>query len=490
MAGSVAPATTAQGEGGVYGKTGLAWAWFEWARNPYYILVVIYIFAPYFAGIIAADMLTSGELAHLDPDAADKLARAEGQSTLSSVVKNAGYIAGLTAPFLGAAFDRGLKRKPFLLVFLGTICVMSYLLWWAKPGGDGFSTGQIMALLVTAYVAYTYSEVVHNSMLPDAARPDVLPGVSGLELSLGNAAATLIFIFLVLAFLLPIENGWPISAPAFGLDAASFEHLRFVGPLCAVWLAVFIIPFFLWSKDTGSYKTPIFPAFRDGALGVIRTIKRAPQHREAFKFLIARTIYADGMAALLALGAVYIALFLGWSYTELIASAISGSIFAVLGGYIGGRLDGAMGPKNALILELVAIVIVLFVGLSFTRDSLFYGLIDNWQVWDGPVFQTASDIGYLTNGAFLAVFATANISSSRSMLVHIAPTHMRGEFFGLYAIAGSITVWLGPLMVELFTDWSQDQRIGMSAIALLFFVGLAVLLTVKPHDPNETGETS
>ena len=82
MAGSVAPATTAQGEGGVYGKTGLAWAWFEWARNPYYILVVIYIFAPYFAGIIAADMLTSGELAHLDPDAADKLARAEGQSTL------------------------------------------------------------------------------------------------------------------------------------------------------------------------------------------------------------------------------------------------------------------------------------------------------------------------------------------------------------------------------------------------------------------------
>lgn len=467
------------GEGGVYGKTGFAWAWFEWARNPYYILVVIYIFAPYFAGLIAGDVLASGEFASLGEEEAAEAARAKGQSTLASVVKNAGYIAGLTAPFLGAAFDRGLKRKPFLAVFLGIIAVMSYLLWWAQPGDGGLSNGHIMVVLVTAYVCYTYSEVVHNSMLPDAARADALPGVSGFGLSLGNAAATLLFVFLVLAFLLPIDLKWPIEQAAFGLDASTYEHLRFVGPLCAVWLAVWILPFFLYAKDTGSYRTPVIPAFVNGAKGVISTIRRAPQHKEAFKFLIARTIYADGMAALLALAAVYISLFLGWSYTELIASAISGSIFAVLGGYVGGWLDRWLGPKNALIIELIAIVIVLFIGLSFTRETMFYGLVDNWQVWDGPVFNTASDLFYLINGAFLAIFATANISSSRSMLVHIAPLHMRGEFFGLYAIAGSITVWLGPLMVELFTNWSNDQRIGMSAIALLFFVGLAILTTVK-----------
>jgi len=81
------------------------------------------------------------------------------------------------------------------------------------------------------------------------------------------------------------------------------------------------------------------------------------------------------------------------------------------------------------------------------------------------------------------VFATANISSSRSMLIHVAPAHMRGEFFGLFAIAGTVTVWLGPLLIEQFTRWSGDQRIGMSAIALLFFIGLAVLLTVKSDPP-------
>jgi UMF1 family MFS transporter len=70
------------------------------------------------------------------------------------------------------------------------------------------------------------------------------------------------------------------------------------------------------------------------------------------------------------------------------------------------------------------------------------------------------------------------------MLVHLAPADRVGEFFGLYAIAGTVTVWLGPLLVELFTKWSGDQRIGMSAIALLFVLGLIVLTTVNsPHHP-------
>ena len=91
---------------------------------------------------------------------------------------------------------------------------------------------------------------------------------------------------------------------------------------------------------------------------------------------------------------------------------------------------------------------------------------------------------YLSTAAFIAVTATASISSSRSMLVHLAPSDRVGEFFGLYAIAGTVTVWLGPLLVELFTKWSGDQRVGMSAIGLLFVLGLMVLTTVhSPHHP-------
>jgi MFS transporter, UMF1 family len=185
------------------------------------------------------------------------------------------------------------------------------------------------------------------------------------------------------------------------------------------------------------------------------------------------------MFALLTMGAVYVSLFLGWGLIELTIYAIWASAWAVVGGIFGGWLDQRLGPKNALIAELAAIVIILFLSLSVTRDSAFYGLMPNIKLWDAPFFSGSSDLIYLAFGALIAVFATANISSSRSMLIHVAPPNMRGEFFGLFAIAGTVTVWLGPMLIEYFTRWSGDQRLGMSAIALLFFAGLAVLLTVK-----------
>ena len=73
------------GEGGALGRTGFAWAVFEWARNPYYVLVVIYIFAPYFArDIIGADLLASGALDAMEPEAALAAANAQGQATIAS----------------------------------------------------------------------------------------------------------------------------------------------------------------------------------------------------------------------------------------------------------------------------------------------------------------------------------------------------------------------------------------------------------------------
>lgn len=165
-----------EGVGGALGKTGFAWATFEWARNPYYILVVIYIFAPYFAReIIGAELLASGELEGLDPETARQTANARGQAAIASVTKWAGLIAALTAPFLGAALDRGGPRKPIVGIMLGTIAVMSWLLWYAIPGEEGLPISAVMLILVIAYVSFTYSEVTHNSMLTAAGTPDRLP---------------------------------------------------------------------------------------------------------------------------------------------------------------------------------------------------------------------------------------------------------------------------------------------------------------------------
>ena len=424
-------------------------------------------------------MLASGQLDGLEPDEALKTANAQGQATIASVTKWAGLIAALSAPFLGAALDRGGRLKPLLAVFLGAIALCSALLWFAQPGGTGLPVWAIMSLLVIAYVGYTYSEVTHNAMLSVSGEPDRLSMISGLGLGLGNLAAVLIFIALALLFILPGAIGWPFTEPQFGIDLTTFDHARIAGPICAVWLVTFSIPFFLNAKDPGvpgaSWRAALVTGFR----AVLKTVREATNYPDLMKFLVARMFYQDGMAALLALSAVYVALFLDWGFLEMLCFAMFGSAWAFAGGLFGGWLDGKVGVKNALIIEIVVMVLAFSAQLSLTQDTLLFGMVQNYQVWDGLVFQTLSDLSYLGLVSIVAVTVTASISSSRAMLVTLAPAGRSGEFFGLYAIAGTITVWMGPLLVELFTTTFNDQRIGMASICLLFGIGLAVLLFVR-----------
>lgn len=466
--------------GDAWGKAGTAWAIFEFARNPYYLLIVIYVFAPYLAqDVVAANALADGMFAHLDPDAASQAAKAHGQAFVAGVTKWAGAAAALTAPVLGAALDRGPKRKPLLAVFLSVLAVMASLLWFTQPGDKGLSLFWVGAILIVASTCFTYSEVIHNSMLPDAGRPDVLSRISGNGLALGNFAGTVLMIGIVVFFALPAMIEIPFKTPLFGVDVSKFEHYRLAGPLVAVWLAIFIWPFFLNCPDAGKAGAKWIPAIRDGVKGILNTLKRAVHYKEVLKYLLSRMIYADGMAALLALGAVYVAGALDWGIVELVGYAIWLSIFATIGGFFGSFLDRILGIKNALLVELVALTIILFLLISITQDSLFFGLVESVQLNNWFIYTHSHDWAYLGVAGFLGTFATACISSSRSMLVSMAPKEMIGEFFGLYAIAGTVTVWLGPLLVEIFTKQFNSQQIGMSVISVLFLAGFLVLLTVK-----------
>jgi UMF1 family MFS transporter len=107
-----------------------------------------------------------------------------------------------------------------------------------------------MAVLAIAYCCYGYSEVLHNAMLPNAGRPSALPYISGLGLSLGNILSVGILVFFLFGLLLP-GSGLPF-APAkqvIQLDRETFAPERFAGPFVAVWMAVLLIPFFLFMPD-------------------------------------------------------------------------------------------------------------------------------------------------------------------------------------------------------------------------------------------------
>jgi UMF1 family MFS transporter len=102
------------------------------------------------------------------------------------------------------------------------------------------------------------------------------------------------------------------------------------------------------------------------------------------------------------------------------------------------------------------------------------------RIWDGPVFSTAPEIGYLLAAMLIAISITAAFASSRTLMARLAPPGMAGELFGLYALSNAATAWLAPLMVEYFTRTYHSQQAGFAAIALLLLVGLALLLRVTP----------
>src|SRR5262244_4414390 len=81
------------------GTLGLAsWVLFDWATQPFYTLVVTFLFAPYFVNGFMDDPARGSSL----------WAYATGISEL---------IAAAIAPVLGAIADAGLPRKPWIAAF-------------------------------------------------------------------------------------------------------------------------------------------------------------------------------------------------------------------------------------------------------------------------------------------------------------------------------------------------------------------------------------
>lgn len=448
-------------------RSAVSWALYEAARNPYVILCTIYVLAPYIATTVIGDPV-------------------KGQELISGWNKLAGFIVALTAPFLGAAADRIGNRKPILLLVTALMCPLIFAMWWAEPGGTGLSIAAIGFLITAVSVLFAYNEVFHNSMLTRASTPQNLAATSGMGLALGNAASVIMLVIVLFAFAMPGRVDLPFlpSAPLFGLDASTHEPDRIVAPIVAVFFALMAIPLFLFSRDgmRSSVSWPV--ALRDGVAGVARTIAKLKDHRNVALFLAARMLYADGKTAILIFGGIYAAGVMGWGLIEMTAYGIILSIFAVGGGFLGGWLDNKIGAKTALVVEIGVTLACLIFLVSMQKDAIFFVVpVDPAAtVWASEYFNTLPELLYLGGACLIAVSITAAYASSRTMMARLCPPGMEGELFGLYALSGAATVWLGPMLVEYFTATYKTQQAGFGSISILLVAGFAVLLFVKPPE--------
>ena len=69
--------------------------------------------------------------------------------------------------------------------------------------------------------------------------------------------------------------------------------------------------------------------------------------------------------------------------------------------------------------------------------------------------------------------------SSRTALVTISNQKNLNQMFGLYAVSGKITNFLGPVLVAFFTSYFESQRAGMASILFFLIIGLYILRRTK-----------
>src|SRR4051812_3538271 len=248
------------GGDGKLNRGGIAWAVFEGGRDPYVILMTIYIFMPYVSASMVGDPV-------------------KGQALIANFQQYAGWIVMGTAPFLCASIDKLGPRKLWLALAVIAMVPLIFALWFAKPDGSGLWIITTMTIAMVVNVLFAYSEVLHNSMLIRAAGLKGAHAASGLALSLGNAASVLALAFTAWAFALPgkVTWGWVPHAPLFGLDPATHEPERVVAILAAGILALGSIPIFLFTPDAPKTGVPMLKALGDGAAdlwGMLKTVSR------------------------------------------------------------------------------------------------------------------------------------------------------------------------------------------------------------------------
>ena len=70
-------------------------------------------------------------------------------------------------------------------------------------------------------------------------------------------------------------------------------------------------------------------------------------------------------------------------------------------------------------------------------------------------------------------------AASRSLLIRMAPKDRITQHFGLFALTGKVTSFIGPLLIGVVTAITQSQKAGMATLVLFFVAGLVLLARVK-----------
>ena len=420
--------------------TGLwSWAMYDWANSAYWTVIQTFIFPPYFTQEIAAD-------------------EESGSRLWGTTLGVAGLIIAIGAPFLGAVADQTGRRKPWIGVFTVLTILTIGLLWFVGPSPD--SLWPTMLLIGAGTITFECASVFYNAMLPNLAPKSRVGRWSGWGWSAGYAGGLVGLWLAGLLFLMPEQL-------PFGLDREHGGHMKATALFVAAWYLLFSLPLFMFTPDVPASTKGLGQAMKDGYAQLIDMIKEVKPYRGIVYFLIALMMYHNGLVALFAFGGIYAAAVFGMNEGDIVTFGLALNVTALLGSAGFGWIDDRIGGKQTILWSLVGLALSMATVLFVESRPLFW------------IF-----------GLLLGVFVGPAQASSRSYLSRMAPASLRNQMFGLHALAGKVSAFLGPLVVGWTIDWTGSHRLGMSTILIFVVMGFFLMLKAPSDWKGATGAST
>lgn len=404
-----------------------SWAMYDWANSAFFAVIQTFVFAAYFSRSVVQD---------------ETLANTLWGNTIGA----AGFVIAISAPFVGAIADQLGRRKPWIGWF-SLLCILATAaLWFVEPSQQFIVLALVLVFLGT--IGSEFAIIFYNAMLPDLASEERMGRWSGWAWGLGYAGGLACLVVALFVFV-DVEN------PPFGLDKAAAEHVRITFLLVAIWYLLFSIPMFWFTSDRPRTDLKLKQAAKSGWKQLKETIRQVRKFKHIVQFLIARMVFIDALATVFAFGGIYAAGTFDFSERDVLLFGIGLNITAGFGAAIFAWLDDMMGSRTTMLLSLLGLII------TTTAVLLVSGITWFW------VF-----------GLLLGIFVGPVQAASRTYMARVSPPDLQNQMFGLMALSGKVTAFLGPLLVGWVTYFADSQRIGMSVIVVLFVLGFILLYLV------------
>lgn len=417
----------------------VAWYLYDFGNSAYAAVILLAVYSAYFKGTVVGG--------------------ADGSRYWGISVGIAMLTVAIIAPFLGAIADFSASKKRFLLIFSVITWIFTALLFFVQKGDIYMG----MIFFIIAEVGYRSGQVFYNSLLPEIAAPEDMGRVSGNGWAIGSFGG--ILCLLILLPLIMLIEGTLI--------------VRFSLVFTAVFFAVSSIPAFRWIKERAVPKQlPAGETYLSMAVTrLIETVKALGNYRDFLRFIISFLIYNDGILMALNFASIIGAVLFGMNQTQLIIFMIIVQITSVAGAYIAGLVGKKVGFKRTLIYSILMMTLVV-IGMLFAKNLTQFYII----------------------GA-LAGFALTGVQSvSRTMVGYFAPEGRSAEFYGIFAVTGRTSSFIGPTVygflafeaarwfvnnrgLELLAAEIKGQQVAIGSIVIFLVVGLVILLGVV--DPTE-----